>query len=96
MSRQYTDEELRDEFLEAVRSIVRYWQNEVRTDRNGAVEGVAFSILNLLDGCSSMPAFDLVCRPHEDDKDYHIENGDNWIGDGQTISDMLHEMFYQK
>jgi hypothetical protein len=37
-----------------------------------------------------------VFRPNDEDKQYHIDRGENWIEDGTTISDMLHEHYYQK
>lgn len=60
-------------------------------------EGVAFSILNILDGTTmSLPAFNLTLSPHPDDKEFLQGEGENWYEDGTVINDdvMLHEMFY--
>lgn len=101
--RAYTAEEARDMLLQHIRQTAKYWANLPATDRatgremtmQDRCEGVAFSILSALDGCSaSLPAVDLVLRPHEEDKAYNIENGDNWFEPGATISTMLHEHFF--
>lgn len=91
---------LRDELLAHIRATARYWATlpdfDPSTGNTLTVEdrcnGLAFSILTALDGCSSLPAFDLVAEvylgPEDDD------------GDGPsevvTISEMLHEHYYQK
>ena len=97
-SRAVTKEEMREDFLKQVRNIVDWWKNESRVDVDGRIEGVAFSILVLIDGEHAMfPGMDLVMRPHPDDKDYHEKNGENWIPDGLVINDgvALHEEFQQ-
>lgn len=51
--------------------------------------------MGIIDGISGgFPcSLDLVCRPHEDDMKYNIENGDDWIDGGTVINDcMLHEL----
>lgn len=99
MSKAKTAEELRDEVLDHVRALAAYWAEhpDQRTVRERC-DGLAFSILNIFDGTSGdLPAFDLVARPHPDDKSYHQERGEDWIEDGTVINDcMLHEMYYQK
>ena len=103
--RAYTADEIRDRLLDHIRHTAAYWAElpdvDKATDKPLTVkdrcEGVAFSILAALDGTSmALPAFDLVVMPHEDDKTYHIKNGENWYESGTVISDMLHEHFYSK
>lgn len=98
MSKARTPEELRENLLAHCRWLANYWAKERPHDVKAACEGVAFSILTYLDGCSSSPSFDLVLRPHPDDKQFHIDNGDDWIEDGTVINAdcYLHEMFYKK
>ena len=107
MSRAYTTEEVRDQFMEHVRRLAAYWANlpdiDSATGRpltvRGRCEGVAFSILNVIDGTSmALPSFDLVAKPHEDDKEFHIENEENWIEPDTVINGdcLLHEMFYKR
>ena len=82
-----TPEDLRDELIDAIRNIARYWSKQEGSTLD-VCDGVAFSILVLLDGCSSaMPcSFDLTAHVHPDDEDQSYE--------GVTISDMLHEHYY--
>lgn len=97
-SRAYTKKELRDEFLGALRMICSYWA-DVGKDKSPKelCESVVFSVLCQIDGVSGIPSMDLVCRPHPDDKQYHIDNEENWIEDGTVINDecMLHELWYK-
>lgn len=101
-SRAYTAEEIRDMFMSMVRDAARYWANLPDADKAtgkpltiaGRCEGVAFSILSIIDGSSMLPAFDLVAVPHVNDKRDAIEQGDNWIEPGTAINEcMLHELF---
>ncbi len=86
-------EDLRDELLAEIRSIVLYWARLPDIDRatgtplsiEGRCDGVAFSILTLLDGASSMSPFDLIARVHPDDDDQSRAD--------VVISDMLHEHY---
>lgn len=95
--RAYTSEEIRDVVLEEVRQIARHWADpKLDRDLLGRCNGVAFSILALLDGCSiGIPAIDLVIQPHEGDKDHNIRNGDNWFEPGTVIDDGLHDHYYK-
>ena len=96
MSTPNVSENLRDELLSAFRDISAYWANLPDLDKaTGNVltvrdrcDGVVFSILSALDGCSSLPSFDLVAHVHPDDEDQTYES--------VVISDdMLHEHFYK-
>lgn len=99
MSREYTKEEVRNMVLTRMKHLAQYWA----TSQNAGTvkdrcEGVAFSILTMIDGCASgMPAFDLVARPHKDDKAFQIAEGENWMPDGMVINDdcQMHDMFYE-
>lgn len=90
---------LRDELLAHIRATVRYWATLPDTDPatgntltiEDRCDGVAFSILTALDGCSSLPAFDLVAHVYaEDDED---QTGPAEV---VTISEMLHEQYYRE
>jgi hypothetical protein len=78
--RAYTVEEMREMFLDKVRSYRDYWLNESRAPTiERKLDGLCFSILNIFDGTSiGTPAFDLVPSPHPDDKEYHQAEGENW------------------
>lgn len=95
--RAFTSEELRDQILDHMRQIAAYWAT-VGGDRTvqERIEGALFSTLSLLDGCNvEVCAFDLVAKPHPDDKQYSIEQDENWVEPGTVISDMLHEHWYK-
>lgn len=95
--RAYTTEELRDTLLEEVRQIARHWADpKIDRDLQGRCNGVAFSILALLDGCNiGIPTIDLVFQPHESDKASSIRRGENWIEPGSVLDTGLHDCFYQ-
>ncbi len=101
--REYTKDEVLEMFMDNVRAIVRYWQNESRSDRNEAVSGVAHSLLSLLDGVhGGFPAINMVVSPHPDDKEFCKAEGENWFpASPQAASDAmfndchLHEMLYR-
>lgn len=95
--RAKTADELRFEFLESLRELIDYWLEVKRDTERERMSGLVFSILNLFDGTTmGFPALDLVARQHPDDKQYHIDNGENWIEDGTVINgdSMLHEEWY--
>jgi hypothetical protein len=82
---ELTSEEIQNNFLEYVRSTIKYWADTPLTRDIGVSEteqriaGAAFSILCAIDGCAAdLPGFVLAPRPHQDDKAYNQENGDNW------------------
>lgn len=98
MSRAYTAEELRERFLDHVRHQIAYWEREGRAPTaREKLEGLAFSIMNIFDGTTGLPAFDITAAPHPDDKQFNIDNGENWIEPGTVINDcMLHELLFEK
>jgi len=96
--REYTPEEVRTMFLDYIRGLVKYWAREDRVpDVKEKLEGLAFSILVTLDGESGgLPCFDVVPCPHESDKEYHRDNGENWFPSGVPLPGALHEYLHQK
>lgn len=96
MSRAKTTEEARLNFLDQIRGLTDYWANlSGDHDAKYRCEGVAFSMLSLIDGCSGMPAMDISLAPHEDDKQFHIDNDENWYEPGMVINDcMLHDLWH--
>lgn len=99
MSRQYTKEEVREQFLAQVRVVYNYWAMLPCKSDIERCEGVAFSMLNILDGTSAaLPAFNLSVCPHHDDKAFLIGEGENYYGENQVINDdcMLHELLFKE
>lgn len=98
MSKPKTKDECLDEFMRAIRCIVSYWSCQGKTHQ-GVAEGVAFSILNIIDGMSGSfdCAIDLVMRPHPDDKRFKIDEGDDYIESGTIINDdvYLRELLFK-
>jgi len=90
--RALSADELRDRLLDHMRQLAACWSSVKCDCVENRIEGFAFSVLSMLDGESvDLPAFDLVARTHAEDKQFHIENGDNWVEDETRISDWLHE-----
>lgn len=86
-SKEYTADEVQEQFLNHIRMLVDYWgeesSNHTQTER---LSGLAFSILSAIDGCSaSLPGFVLAPLPHEDDKQYNINNGENYYPQNHQV-----------
>ena len=94
MSREYTKQECVDMFMEYVMSLVSYWAN-VEGSKEWVLHGLLHSILVVFDGeAAALPAFDLVPSPHPDDKQYHIDNGENYWPEDMHMNDetYLHDI----
>lgn len=78
---EYTHDEIREKLFRHVHSIVKYWESESRApDIHSKLEGVAFSILSMIDGGSGdICGFKLIPSTHKDDKAYHKSEGENWF-----------------
>ena len=96
--RAYTADEVRQQLLDHMRAISRYWAKQPDQTVAEKCDGLCFSILNIFDGTSmGLPAMDISLSPHEDDKEFNRSEGDNWYEPGQVINDcMMHEEWYIK
>lgn len=101
--RQKTEEEVRTEFLAHVRGLVEYWHDVEGRDPKDKLNGLAFSIMAAIDGCSvDIPAFILAPFPHEEDKKYSISKRNNYYPENHKsnvkcdIAGSLHDNFYKK
>jgi len=93
--RARTPEEVRDKLLEHICHTIDYW-DKTTDDKRTAMEGVAFSILSALDGCSvAVPAFLVTPMSHPDDIAHYKSEGKNWYPEDQPDLGMLHEHFYE-
>lgn len=101
----YTSEEMREQFMDHLRTTIDYWSRvpETYPEKKNAtakelLEGLTHSILAMIDGCADLPAMDIVLRPHPDDKKYHLSQGERWIKDGTVINGdcHLHELLYKR
>lgn len=98
MSRAFTNDEIREQFLETVRNLSKYWAAQPNKTEQERCDGLAFSLLNVFDGTSGdLPAFTITATPHPADKDFHIEAGTNYFAEGSVINAdcMLHELYYK-
>ena len=96
MSRAKTEEEIKEEFLTEVENISHYWTSLPNKTNKERCEGVAFSIMVLLDGCSAFPAISMHIAPHEDDKQYCIESNEDYYKDNMMFNNsMLHEQIFK-
>lgn len=96
MSKSKSVEQVRGEFIDQVKVIASYWARLPNKTEMERCDGVAFSILNILDGCSNMPAFDLLVSPHEDDKQFNIDEGEDYYEPKMMINDcMLHDAYFK-
>lgn len=99
MSNPKSKDEMLKTFVAQVNCITHYWSKLDISD-NEKCEGVAFSMMNIFDGtCGGFPcAVDLVLRPHPEDKQYNIDNEDDYVVDGMCINDEvhLHELLVSK
>lgn len=99
--RPFTEAEVREKFLAHVREMVRYWEDEERQPGiRQKLEGLAFSLLALIDGeAASLPGFALIPCPHPDDKAFHEARGEDYYPDfspGEDVCDIsgsLHSEF---
>lgn len=99
MSRASTKEEVRDEFIGQLRGLARYWANANAKSDLEKIEGAIFSVLCSIDGVGHpFVSMDLVLRPHPDDKEYFIENEEDFYEDGMVINDdvYLHDLFFER
>lgn len=97
--RAYTDDEVRDQFLNHLARTVRYWIREDRaptiTDK---MTGLVHSILATIDGSdAALPGFILAPSPHPDDEQFHRDEGERWYPRDETKHDIagaLHEQWH--
>lgn len=106
-SREYTKNEIREEFLAYVSELVTYWnQNKSAKNSISKLEGLAFSIMSAIDGvhCRLPIRFILAPDPHPTDKKFRVQNGENYYPENYKskvkgdISGSLHDeyQFLQK
>lgn len=100
MAREYTPEEIEAEFIRHVKGMVQYWDSLDNKTQAERLEGLAYSILGMLDGIvGDVPAFIVAPFPHPDDKEYLQAQGENWYPENSdkaidgNISGSLHETF---
>ena len=93
-----TVEQTREDFLGTVHRIADYWASCSNRTPQQYCDGVAFSILTLLDGChAGFPATNISVQPHEEDEDFCKSIGDDWYETGMVFNDCyLHDLYYSQ
>lgn len=100
---ELTDKECRKRFLKTVWCYIDSWdKSSTATTSRKKLEGLAFSLLALLDGCDDdLPAFIVAPIGDHTDPEYHKKRGESWWptnSDIQAQADMggfLHDDFYK-
>lgn len=88
--REKTKEEVQEEFLNHIRNMVDYWDELPQKSSKERLEGLAFSILAMLDGSAiELPAFIVAPLPCEEDKEFCIEEGRNYFPQNHKIEDKI-------
>ena len=97
-TRAKTAKEVRKEFLQHIHDCSEYWASLSDKTIQEKCDGLAFSILVMLDGESmDLPAFDVSLAPHPSDKEFLKGRGENWYETGMIINDCeLHHMYIRK
>jgi hypothetical protein len=102
VARAHTADEVREKLLSIFSSYVSYWNSEdgsnvlPQTATRTRLEGLVHSVLCVLDGCTAgAPGFDIVAKPHADDKAICQQQGVNWYEDGTVANTKpLHKGWY--
>jgi hypothetical protein len=94
-ARAKTAKEARKEFLQHIHDCSEYWASLPDQTPQERCDGVAFSILVMLDGESmDLPAMNISLSPHPDDKKYLKSIGENWFEPNMIINKCeLHGMY---
>jgi hypothetical protein len=89
--RELTKDEVTDKFLKHIKAMEKYWEGLPNKSSEEKLNGLAFSILVLLDGGAGfMPSFIVAPSPHEEDKDFCInEEKTNYFPENHQIEDKI-------
>lgn len=96
VSRELTPDEMKQEFLDYIHALVDYWEHEDRAPTiKDKLDGLAFSILNAIDGGSAeLPAYALIPLGNPDDIEYCQKQGRNYYPEEtEDIAGSLHDGF---
>jgi hypothetical protein len=93
--RAKTAKEVRKEFLQNIHDCSEYWASLSDKTIQERCDGLAFSILVMIDGESmDFPAMNISLAPHPKDKEFFKNKGENWYEADMIINDCeLHGMY---
>lgn len=110
--RAYTTEEVRLQFIQHVRGMIQHWSHSTPPADIAAkealmtqaelierrVSGVCHTLLSMMDGAMvGIPGFKLITNSHPVDKQFYIDNGENYYTDvesvvGEAVADDIDEL----
>ncbi len=99
--RAYTEKEVCDIFLNHLATLAHYWATVNNTDGSEITtldrcNGLIHSILSHMAGNGpTLPPIDLVLRPHDDDKDFHLGEGENYFEPHMVIDTSMHHAWHK-
>lgn len=89
MSRPYTQEEVQYLFLEQVQKAVQFWKGSTVSEGT-KLEGVALSILGILDGTSvHLPGFIVAPNPLPCDTEYYRDLCTKWYPENHAVEYLI-------
>jgi hypothetical protein len=98
--REWTAEEIREQFLQQCWIIIGEWLKYPDKTPVERLEGTVFTLLAVLDGCAgSLPGFLVAPYPAPEDREFHQREGTNWYPEnfeGEVRGDIagsLHDHF---
>lgn len=90
-------EELIEEFIDHIHSLIDYWENEERSPTSKEkLEGLAFSILVTLDGGSDIGGYKLMPCSYPEDAVFEVYEDRKFSPVDYDIAGYLHERFYKE
>lgn len=99
--REYTREEVVRQLVESFAKDAHYWSTvKLEKGRDNVAyrcDGVAFSILSMLDGCDiGMPGFLLSVNSDEEDAEWRIKRGINYYNPDEFVNsrEMMHDLYH--
>ncbi len=101
---ELTEKQVRDQLLEHFWDIITHWEKSdgAPTTRD-KLAGVVFSVLAALDGSSiNIPRFIVAPSPHEEDKGYRTERGEDYFPENNdfevvcNLGGSLHEHWHNR
>lgn len=106
MSKELTEQQIRDRFLDHVWAMIDHCEKESRRETvREKLELLAFSILTAIDGeAAALPGFIFAPLPHKDDKAFCKSEGEDYYPQNHKIeykikadiAGCLHDQFYDR
>jgi len=98
--REMTEEEMAGIIMDDIFDTIYFYEKQDQQDTREKLEGLAFSILVLLDGGANLPRMIVAPDPESGDRQHYIQEGENWIPENQNVKvncnlgGGLHEYFH--